>query len=260
MVHIKKLDEMVNLDAIGAGGKLSDIFKGLKENMSVSELRFAVCTKLEWKPASEGYSYIDKMMRFSFSINGSDIEYPRLDTYFECEKTGEDEYGDWVKPERLKVAILWTTQKSKTFIIGKPNRSIGESRRANVRGRINEMNVGKVDLEWDDARCDEFINNVEYKYLRMFTMFMNGEQFANYKYITPEGVQNLGNEIKMKNLNPSDVMCDILNKNTRGVEYRRILGIPDNANERYNYVGNSPHLCAIMMKYIITNILDANVR
>ena len=87
--------------------------------MTTSELLFAVCTKLKWKPAGEGYSYTDKMLRFSFSDSGSDIKYPQLDTYFECEKTGEDKDGDYVKAKKLKNAILWTSQTTKKNIVGK---------------------------------------------------------------------------------------------------------------------------------------------
>ena len=116
MTHIMKIDEMLQMPA----KNVEDFFKkNLKKDMTTSELLFAVCTKLKWKPAGEGYSYTDKMMRFSFSESGSDIKYPQLDTYFECEKTGEDKEGDYVKAKELKNAILWTSQTTKKNIVGK---------------------------------------------------------------------------------------------------------------------------------------------
>ena len=113
MAHIKRINEMFDLEE----NILGFLKKNLKENMNLSELRFCVCTKMNWKPAGEGYSYVDKMMRYSFSKSGSDIEYPQLETYFECEKTGEDKDGSYVCAKNLKNAILWNSKSSKLDIL-----------------------------------------------------------------------------------------------------------------------------------------------
>jgi hypothetical protein len=94
-----KIDEMLQMPE----KNVEDFFKkNLKKDMTTSELLFAVCTKLKWKPAGEGYSYTDKMMRFSFSESGSDIKYPQLDTYFECKKNGRGQRWRLRESEKIE--------------------------------------------------------------------------------------------------------------------------------------------------------------
>lgn len=119
MTHVLKIDEMLSKSD---GSILEFLKKNLKKDMSTSEVLFAVCTRMEWKPAGGGYSYMEKMMRYAFSEDGSETKYPLLETYFECKKTGEDEDGSWVKADKMKEAVLWSSRTKRTVIVGKKDK------------------------------------------------------------------------------------------------------------------------------------------
>lgn len=83
--------------------------KGLKRGDDWNRLMFEVCTKLKLRPCEKKYDYIKKKMCYEFSYSGSDLDYPNISAYFNCEKIASDESGAWVKPSTLEDVFVYET-------------------------------------------------------------------------------------------------------------------------------------------------------
>lgn len=88
---------------------------------------------------------------------------------------------------------------------------------------INE-GLGWKDNDCRDLLAGNFENNDAY--MSEMERFMNGTGVTTIKKITPEGVKRLADEMRSRGLEPSEVLCNILNGGQEGLRFRQILGEP----------------------------------
>ena len=108
-------------------------------------------------------------------------------------------------------------------------------------------------LDWKVEDCEELLANVDDNYAKEVERFMNREGVTSIRWIKPEGVGALTDEIRDHRLDCASVLCDILNCTERGVYYRRLLGEQIKDSRGYVTRGLATELYAAILDYIKWN-------
>lgn len=108
-------------------------------------------------------------------------------------------------------------------------------------------------LGWRVEDCEALIANADENCMKEIERFMNREGVTSIRWIKPEGVGALTDEIRDRKLNCADVLCDILNCTGRGVYYRRLLGEQVKDSAGHVTRGLADEMYAAILNYIKWN-------